>query len=297
MIYLLLCIACSAGIFLLFRAFRGWGAHTLQAIVINYGVASLLGWTLSGGFSTLQMAWGTPWVNTAMAVGILFIYLFHLIARSTQELGVTVTSIAAKLSMVIPVAVFLVFDPTDEPALTKLLAVGLAIPAVVLSSWKNEKQTSNRSWIIPLIIFLGGGLIDLMFGWYSGPEHMIRIEFRYLFATIPFSVAFIIGLGLLLKAKIHPVPSNIDYNRTITWIGGIILGVINFGSLYLLLEAFDKLPLDRSAIMPITNLGIVLVSSLMAIYAFKEKLSTTNWMGLLLGALSIGLLLAPTWIN
>ncbi len=297
MIYLLLCIACSAGIFLLFRAFKGWGAHTLQAIVINYGVAALLGWTLSGGFSTLKMAWGTPWVNTAMAVGILFIYLFHLIARSTQELGVTVTSIAAKLSMVIPVAVFLVFDPTDEPALTKLIAVGLAVPAVVLSSWKNEKQASNRSWVIPLIIFLGGGLIDLMFGWYSGPEHMIRIEFRYLFATIPFSVAFIIGLGLLLKAKIRPVPSHIDYNKTITWIGGIILGVINFGSLYLLLEAFDKLPLDRSAIMPITNLGIVLVSSLMAIYAFKEKLSTTNWMGLLLGALSIGLLLAPTWIN
>jgi uncharacterized membrane protein len=297
MIYLLLCIACSAGIFLLFRAFRGWGAHTLQAIVINYGVASLLGWTLSGGFSTLQMAWGTPWVNTAMAVGILFIYLFHLIARSTQELGVTVTSIAAKLSMVIPVAVFLVFDPTDEPALTKLLAVGLAIPAVVLSSWKNEKQTSNRSWIIPLIIFLGGGLIDLMFGWYSGPEHMTRIEYRYLFATIPFSVAFIIGLGILLKAKFNPVPVSNDHNRMITWIGGIILGVINFGSLYLLLEAFDKLHLDRSAIMPITNLGIVLVSSLMAIYAFKEKLSTINWLGLLLGALSIGLLLAPTWSN
>lgn len=297
MIYLLLCIACSAGIFLLFRAFKGWGAHTLQAIVINYGVAALLGWTLSGGFSTLKMAWGTPWVNTAMAVGILFIYLFHLIARSTQELGVTVTSIAAKLSMVIPVAVFLVFDPTDEPALTKLLAVGLAVPAVVLSSWKNEKKASNRSWIIPLIIFLGGGLIDLMFGWYSGPEHMTRIEFRYLFATIPFSVAFIIGLGMLLKAKLRPAPSKTDHNRTITWTGGIMLGVINFGSLYLLLEAFDKLPLDRSAIMPITNLGIVLVSSLMAIYAFKEKLSTTNWMGLLIGALSIGLLLAPTWSN
>lgn len=297
MIYLLLCIACSAGIFLLFRAFTSWGAHTLQAIVINYGVAALLGWTLSGGFSTLKMAWGTPWVNTAMAVGILFIYLFHLIARSTQELGVTVTSIAAKLSMVIPVAVFLIFDPTDEPALTKLLAVGLAVPAVVLSSWKNEKQTSNRSWIIPLIIFLGGGLIDLMFGWYSGPEHMTRIEFRYLFATIPFSVAFIIGLGMLLRAKLRPVPPHTDHNRTITWIGGVILGVINFGSLYLLLEAFDKLPLDRSAIMPIANLGIVLVSSLMAIYAFKEKLSTTNWMGLLIGALSIGMLLAPTWSN
>ena len=291
MIFLLLCIACSSGIFLLFRAFKGWGAHTLRAIVINYGVAATLGWTLSGGLPTFQSAWGTPWVYTALLVGILFIYLFHLIARSTQELGITATSIAAKLSMVIPVAFFLAFDPNDEPAMMKLVAVGLAIPAVVFSSWKSEKQPSLKTWSIPLIIFLGGGLVDLMFGWFSGPEHMTQIEYRYLFATIPFSVAFLIGLIVLVKQHLGQLENDVSHSKSITWVGGVILGVINFGSLYFLLESYDKLTLDRSAIMPITNLGIVLVSSLFAMMAFKEKLSAMNWLGLLLGALSIGMLL------
>jgi len=292
MVFLLLSIACSSSIFLLFRAFKNWGAHTFQAIIVNYGVAAAIGWSLSGGISTFESAWGTPWVYAALLSGVLFIYLFHLIARSTQELGVTATSIAAKLSMVIPVAFFLAFDPTDDPAFRKLLAVALAIPAVVFSSWKAEKQPVINAWSIPLIIFLGGGAIDLMFGWYSGPEHMTQIQYRYLFATIPFTMSFIIGLVILLVNRFKKTgTTRATVNIPVTWIGGVVLGMINFGSLYFLLESFDKLTLDRSAIMPVTNLGIVLVSSLIAMIAFKEKLSPINWIGLLLGALSIGMLL------
>jgi EamA domain-containing membrane protein RarD len=47
--------------------------------------------------------------------------------------------------------------------------------------------------------------------------------------------------------------------------------------------------------MPLTNLGIVLFSSIAAMVVFKEKLSKLNWIGLLLGALSIGMLLNLGW--
>lgn len=272
------------------------GAHTFHAIVVNYGVAATLGWILADGVSTFTDAWGQTWVFTAIFAGFLFIYLFYLIAKSTQQLGVTATSIAAKLSMVIPVAFFLAFDPNDDAGTKKLLAVALAIPAVVLSSWKSENQPSIRDWSMPLIIFLGGGCIDLMFGWYSGPEHMTRIEYRYLFATIPFTIAFVIGLSVLLAQRRQKIQTTSSpANGPMTWVGGLILGVINFGSLYFLLESFDKLALDRSAIMPLTNLGIVLFSSIAAIVVFKEKLSKLNWIGLLLGALSIGMLLNLGW--
>ena len=290
MIYLFLSIATSSSIFLLFRVFKEWGAHTLQAIVINYLVAASLGWFLSGGFTTFQDAWGSAWLTTAIVVGALFIYLFHLIARSTQTLGVTVTSIAAKLSMVIPVAVFLMFDDNDEPALLKMAAIAIAIPAVVLSSWKQEAPGIKRSWAIPLIIFTGGGIIDLMFGWFSGPEHMTRLEFRYLFATIPFTIAFFIGLVWLMLNRSKKDSAGPSSLKT-TIIGGVCLGIVNFGSLYFLLEAYDKLTLDRSAIMPITNLGVVLASSLFAVIVFREELNRSNLLGLALGALSIGLLL------
>ena len=119
--YLIISISLSTGIFLLFQAFKLWNIDSLKAIVINYGVAGSLGWWLAGGTDTFRRAWESDprWVGTGLAAGGLFIYLFQLIARSAQENGITVTSISAKLSMVIPVAIFLLFDPGDPVTVQK----------------------------------------------------------------------------------------------------------------------------------------------------------------------------------
>ena len=109
------------------------------------------------------------WV--ALGMGLLFIYLFQLIARTTQTLGLTVTSIASKLSMVLPVALFLAFDPLDALIWKNGVAIALAIPAIVLASWKEEERTVQQGaarWVVPLVIFVGSGCIDLMFAAYSG---------------------------------------------------------------------------------------------------------------------------------
>ena len=75
--------------------------------MLNYGVAAALGWVLCGGSALFTRVQSEPWVWVALGLGLLFIYLFQLIARTTQALGLTVTSIASKLSMVLPVALFL----------------------------------------------------------------------------------------------------------------------------------------------------------------------------------------------
>ncbi|MDA9019351.1 cilia- and flagella-associated protein 77 [Flavobacteriales bacterium] len=144
--YLFISISLSTGIFLLFQAFKLWNIDSLKAIVINYGVAGSLGWWLAGGTETFHRAWESDprWVGTGLAAGGLFIYLFQLIAKSAQENGITVTSISAKLSMVIPVAIFLLFDPGDTVTLKKMAAIGLSIPAIVLSSWKPEQTKKEK---------------------------------------------------------------------------------------------------------------------------------------------------------
>jgi hypothetical protein len=48
--------------------------------------------------------------------------------------------------------------------------------------------------------------------------------------------------------------------------------MINFGSLYFLLETYDKVSLDKSAIMPINNLGIIIASAVFSLLLFSEKL-------------------------
>ena len=47
---------------------------------------------------------------------------------------------------------------------------------------------------------------------------------------------------------------------------------------------------NSSAIIPINNMGIVLFSALAAWLLFKEKLSVTNWLGILLSAVAIALI-------
>jgi uncharacterized membrane protein len=65
------------------------------------------------------------------------------------------------------------------------------------------------------------------------------------------------------------------------------------GTLYWLLQAFATVPLDRSAVMPLNNLGIVIASALMGALIFSERTTWKNIAGLGLGAVSIGFLLWP----
>jgi drug/metabolite transporter (DMT)-like permease len=277
---------------MLFQAFKAWRVDSFKAIVINYGVAAVFGWWLAEGWTTFHRAWNSDWrwVAIGLAAGGLFIYLFQLIARSAQENGVTVTSISAKLSMVIPVAIFLVFDPGDAVTFKKIVAIGLAIPAIVLSSWKPEQPKNQKNWLIPMTIFVGSGMIDLMFATFSGPEFMLETAFRYLFPSLPLSTAFITGVFWLMFSRRQQTGS--EFSPKATLAGGIFLGIINFGSLYFLLETYDKVNLDKSAIMPINNLGIIIASAILSLFIFREKLYRPNLVGLLLGGTAIALLYA-----
>ena len=288
MIYLLISIALSTGIFVLFQRFQHWEVHTLQAIVLNYGVAAALGWVLCGGPVLFARVQSEPWVWVALGMGLLFIYLFQLIARTTQTLGLTVTSIASKLSMVLPVALFLAFDPQDALTWKKGLAIALAIPAIVLASWKEEERTVQQGaarWVVPLVIFVGSGCIDLMFAAYSGEAHMQSVEHRYLFASLPLTTACLAGVVWLSASSQLRVPSRN------TFVAGVSLGIINFGSLYFLLETYDKINLARSGVMPVNNLGVILLSAAASVVFLGERLNHRNRAGLALGALVILLLL------
>jgi uncharacterized membrane protein len=192
--------------------------------------------------------------------------------------------------MVIPVAIFLLFDPGDTVTVKKMAAIGLSIPAIVLSSWKPEQTKKEKNWLIPMVIFVGSGMIDFMFAAFSGPEFMKEVSFRLLFPSLPLSTAFAIGLTWLIIIRNRE--QNASYQRKNTWLGGISLGMINFGSLYFLLETYDKVSLDKSAIMPINNLGIIIASAVFSLLLFSEKLNMRNIIGLALGASAIALLYA-----
>jgi drug/metabolite transporter (DMT)-like permease len=287
MIWLILCVLSSAMIFVLFRSFPKWGAHTFPAIVVNYAVAATLGlFMLDDGYPLLEKTSET-WVQGGLAIGVLFITLFYLMAFTSQRVGVGVTSVATKMSLVLPVAWFMLTDPEDQPTILKVSAVSLAIVGVVLTSRRKRKGEFNWSYaLFPVIIFIGSGIIDLTLGHFS-QGHLQSESDKYLFASTPFITAVVLGSGALVVRATQGKPI---FNLP-TLLGGALLGLVNFGSIYFIVLTFDARILDRSAIIPLNNLGTVLLSALAAGFLFRERFSRANLLGLALSIVAIGILL------
>ena len=87
---------------------------------------------------------------------------------------------------------------------------------------------------------------------------------------------------VLLKSFKKPIKTNF---RNV--IGGIVLGVPNYFSIYFLLRALQNETLDSASIFTLNNVAIVMFSTLLGILIFKEKISAKNWGGIALAVVSI----------
>jgi drug/metabolite transporter (DMT)-like permease len=74
-----------------------------------------------------------------------------------------------------------------------------------------------------------------------------------------------------------------------------MLGIVNYGSIYFLVIAYNSEVMEKSTLLPLNNLGVVVVSALGAVMIFKERLSRPNWAGLLLSLLALILLTWEQW--
>ncbi len=287
MIYLLLSILSSTGIFLLFRAFPKFKVSTFPAIIINYIVAMTCGVLMLSDDFHIKDQLHEPWLQGGLIVGCLFISLFYLMAYTAQKMGVAVSSMATKMSMVIPVAWFMFSDPTDPFSWIKTIGVILALLSVVLTSGKSkDAQFQWKYLLFPLIIFVGSGIIDLVIGHYSDGQLSERNQ-QYLFTSAPFFTSGVLGiLFLSIGAMLGKTKVNINFS-TILW--GAVLGLVNFASIFFLVNTFDVRLMERSAIIPINNMGIIVLSAVLAAVMFKEGFTRQKLIGVALALLSIGL--------
>ena len=71
---------------------------------------------------------------------------------------------------------------------------------------------------------------------------------------------------------------------------GLVLGLPNYFSIYLIMRAISDNVLQSSVLYPVVNVGVVLGSTLCAFFFFSEKLSLTNWLGIALSIAAIALI-------
>lgn len=282
MIYLLLSVLSSSVIFVIFKLFQKFGVNSLQAIIINYFFASLVGFLGFIEKSDVYLVSSQLWFPGTLILGALFIIVFNLAAITTQRSGLSVVSVATKMSVAIPVF-FGVILYNESTGTMKILGILLALIAVYLTSIKSTTgiKIKKENLIFPLLVFIGSGIIDTTIKYLE--TTYVSLTHVALFSTTIFAVAGCIGIGILIfqaaMGKLRIKGKNI--------LGGIILGIPNYFSIYFLVLALRSEGFESSAVFTINNVAIVLVSTFLGIALFKERLIPKNWMGILLAIISI----------
>lgn len=285
--FLLLCILSSTAIFITFKIINRLRIPAFPVIVINYFAATLLGLLVYSGDTGLASIPGSRWLPISIIIGIMFILMFFLVAFSTKKAGISVTTVAGKMSVIFPIVFSLIIDPSDQLTLLKTAAVIIALGGVVLTVYKPNGDSLERSIIyIPLLLFVGMGLVDSLVK--LAQQEFVSDEDTALFSAILFLNAFFSGLIAAAFYRKH----RRCFLKGAVWGWGLLLGTVNFGSIYFLVRALHYVStsgtqMDSSVIFGANNISVVALSVLVGLLVFREKLTHLNWIGVALSVLAL----------
>lgn len=293
MIFLLLSVLSSSVIFVIFKLFDRFKINTLQAIIFNYFFAFGAGMLVDDQPLNLELIPSESWFLGTFILGFMFIAVFYLAAITTQRSGLSVVSVATKMSVAIPV-LFGIFLYNESTGFIKITGIIFALFAVYLTSIKKKEGITirKRNLIFPLLVFFGSGIIDTTLK-YLETTYVAEQDVARFTSTI-FGIAGCIGITILLIQKIK---GSLDLNLK-NLLGGIALGIPNFGSIYFLVLALRSGGVESSTIFPLNNVAIVMVSTFLGILLFKERMFPKNWIGIAFAVISIILIAtAEQWMK
>ena len=264
--------------------FEKYKVDNLQALIVNYLTAAGCSYFFLEQDFSLNHVLNSEWLYHAMIIGTLFIVVFNFYAFGTQKVGIAVTTVANKMSLIIPVCAALILYPNEEFTSLKGIAFILALVGIYLSSTKAGKLSFDKKylWLI-ILVFVGQGISDAIFNDFAQSFKEVLEKESYLFFMTLFIIASISGILILLGKSIKGRKSL--KLKSVFW--GIIFGIPNFFSLLFFLRALSDPNLNSSIVFPLVSMGVIVSSSFIGMLIFKEKLSRNNWIGILLSICAI----------
>jgi drug/metabolite transporter (DMT)-like permease len=287
MIYLLGSIVFTSWLTLAFKVVERLNVDRFPAIVFNYMFCVITGYIVNGRIPDYEANVNMGWFPWACTMGTVFIVLYNIIALSAQRVGVAVTSVANKLSLVIPF-VFSIYLYNEEATWLKIIGIVIALLAVILtclpSGNQDGKVKDRLLYILPAILFFASGLLDTMIKYVE--HNFLNSNNVNDYLITAFTTAAVIGMLVLTVQLLRG-------KQKLTWkavSAGVLIGIPNYISIWCLMEVLKQYANDSSAIIPINNMGIVLFSAVVAWLLFKERLSEINWIGIILSLGAIALI-------
>ncbi|HNQ12463.1 MAG TPA: EamA/RhaT family transporter [Bacteroidia bacterium] len=281
-LYLLLSIVLATTLFIILKLYKTFRVNTGHAIVVNYFVASSIAFGANSDASIAALSSFFHLLPITLIIGLMFIVVFNITGFSSQSAGISVTSVAAKMSMVIPIF-FGLFLYNDSLNFTRIIGIISALIAVYIINKpdKNNAQEKKDLWL-PVLVFAGSGLVDSSIK-YAQHFYMTN-ENRQLLIAMLFGSAGLLGVLHYAFNVIYKKDSILNLRSII---GGLILGIANYFSLHFLLLCFQYPGSESAMIFSIVNIGVVLLAAICGYLFLNETLNGGKLLGVLIAVFSI----------
>jgi drug/metabolite transporter (DMT)-like permease len=281
--FLLAAALCSVLVSVLLKLARRLDVDVGQAIAWNYVVAvAASALVFAPAPSTLRAATGA-WPALA-GLGLLLPTIFLALAGSVRRAGIVRSEVAQRLSLLISLlAAFVLFG--ESPSAVKGWGIAAGLGALVSLMWRpaggGEASAGAGRWAYPLLVFLGFGVIDVLFKRVAGAGVPLGAALLAMF-----SLALLVSI-VLQGWRLARGQANLGARSLAA---GLLLGLLNFGNILFYLRAHQALPARPALVFAGMNLGVVGLGALAGLLVFRERLSRVNLAGLGLAIVAIALL-------
>lgn len=285
--YLALTTLSTAWIMLGLREIKRWNLDLLQVITFNYTIATICG-LIASPSSISNVAAEPGALGLGLYLGVVFIGLFFLMGIAAQRIGVAYMTVVTKMSLVLP-TLFAWLYYQDDLSLLNGIGVVIALGSVFLISYrpKGPEQMSQgggkkgvwMKFLLVSVLFLGSGINDICFKVFD--EEYSSAVSQTDFPVVIFGVSSLIGL-LIVFIRMAQTKAKFNWG---TLLAGLLIGVPNYFSLKFLVQTLDHLP--GTVFFPVNNTALLLVTGLVGVLVYREKLNRWNLIGFLFAILGV----------
>lgn len=283
MLYLILSILSSISVGVLFKLLKKEKTNIFQIIILNYITTVLLSFLI---FKPSAVSITDFPLFLIIGLGLLLPTIFLVQYLSIKNTGIIKTDIAQRMSLFIPIlaSVFIFKENISNLKYTALL-IGFVSIGLILNKNDSNQMKSKNNYLYLLFVFIGFGVIDVCFKQVALHSSIPYTSTLFYIFTCSLILSLISYSTYLIIKRI-----NFRVNKRTLLFGGLV-GLLNFMNIYFYLNAHKAFSDNPTVVFAGMNYGVILLGTLIGYFAFKEKLSKLNIIGLSLAVVSIALLI------
>jgi drug/metabolite transporter (DMT)-like permease len=188
----------------------------------------------------------------------------------------SITCLVTSLSLIIPTfyGLFVLKEPAGFSLYVGILLLCLSLVLINVEE-KGEKKKLTFKWaVFAALSFLGNGGCSTVQKMQAVEQNG---EYKNEFMTVALAISFAVVLIFALFKERKNMSANIKKGLPFFMVCGVANAVVNF------LVIFLSSRLSAAVMFPLISAGGIILTCVVSVFLFKEKLSKTQWLGFILG--------------